>query len=210
LNNVGHRRPPPVRRGKGKGKGEMRGSISLNNVAMDAKQKIANSIAQRKANSDALYELKEMGLKNLTFKQRKALQKKKGTALNDNTLFRVFDQSKKNHSKMNQDLLRNMEKHIPKGLIENEKQKKLYTNVYTKTFKNFYDKHVDETPEGHLTYRHESPTPSDRYGQLTPPPYRPISPPYRPRTPPSPPYRPRTPPSPPYIPIDTPPGSPRK
>jgi len=93
-------RPSPVFKGKGKGKGTRKGkgnfrhsSVSLNNVNTlvrrhrpppvrrgtqnNVSSKIAFNIAQRKANQDAMQELRTMVSKSLTLKERKNLDKKK-------------------------------------------------------------------------------------------------------------------------------------
>jgi hypothetical protein len=145
LNNVSNRLPPPVR------------SKTQNNIS----RKIAQRKAKNKTNNNAnaIKELRSMGL---TFKQRKALDRR-GTALNENTSYRHFS-SKKNDLNLNENLLRNMKQHIP-------------SKPYVKPR---YVKLEDEngnTPE----YPNSPPwEPSDS------PPYQPPNSPYRPKSPKSP------------------------
>lgn len=221
LNNVGSnrvRRPPPVRRGTQNNVRTQNVSVKVrrpppvrsrtqNNVS--AKNKIAFTIARRKAtnqraNTDAMEELKTLGLKNhLTFKQRKALRQKEKKGTHMNAPFKHFGMYKKNHTNVNHDLLRDMNIHIPKGL--NKPERKLYVDTYKRTLKNFYDKHVIHLPDGQLSYRPESPTDSP----ITP--SKSNSPTYFPKD--SPPSRSNSPfynskdspPSPIYIPKDSPP-----
>jgi hypothetical protein len=211
-------------KGKGKGKGNLtRGSISLNNVSnlkpmnhvsfkrrpkpvrrrtqnnVSTEDKIARHIAQRRANNNALEELKGMRVKNnrtRTFKQRKEMdQMKKGVSLNDsaqgislndsaqgislnNTTHRHFIQSKKNV------MLSEMEQRIPKGL--SEAHRKIWTDAFKVFFEEQMDKHKPRYVNGNPPeypnkerYKSDSPhynIPNHLKDKSSDSPYRPTTP----------------------------------
>jgi len=192
------RRPKPVRP-------KTQNNVSIQRAVREEASKeaavsIKEIIAQRRANKNAIKNLNRMRVKNnITLKERKKLdQKKQGTSLNSIAMHEHFKNSKMNAVDM--ELLKGMEKHIPKG----------YTPDEIKTWTQFYKMYLKEEiakrdPQGRPPYRRDRPP--------SPPGLPPGLPTGRPRSPPGlPPGRPlpRTPPSPPYRPPPSPDISPNK